>query len=389
MSQAVAQSLDLPQILNSALKKVAQLMAVDASYVYLGTNGHLVLEGYYGLRQQVAEQMKRIEINHGAISSIMERTELIIIRNMVDDGEPIFDPLAKGGYQSYVGIPLIMAGESIGVMGVATCFERHFTDREVELLTAIGREISIAVQNARLYEEASSARALRELEALRSELLANVSHELRTPLAAIKGFASSLLQPDVSFDQPTWHGFLQTIDKEADRLNRLIEELLVMSRLETGALTVKKQPHNLTEVIDLVRDRLDNLTSRHRLQIIIPRNLARLDVDEVRIGEVLTNLVENAVKYSEEGTVITVEAGPKSREVIVSVKDEGTGIPQELQLKVFDRFYQIDNTVASRKSGTGLGLCICHGIVEAHGGRIWLESEPGKGSKFSFSVPTA
>ena len=218
---------------------------------------------------------------------------------------------------------------------------------------------------------------------LATELLANVSHELRTPLSAIKGFASALLQPDVNFDQQTLHEFLQTIDAEADRLNRLIEDLLVMSRLDTGVLEVRKERRSLTEVIESIKDKLCNLTTRHRFQVLVPGNLPPVAVDD-RIGEVLTNLVENAVRYSAEGTQITLEAGLNGKGVIISVSDEGIGIPPELREKVFERFYQ----VVGHTPGTGLGLSICRGIVEAHQGKIWVESEPGKGARFSFSLPT-
>ncbi len=389
VSQVVAQSLDLSQILDSALKKVAESMNVDASYVSLGENSHLTLEGYYGFSKSVVEEIKDIEVDHGVISSIFQRGEPVIIGNITDNGDPFLASLSGGGYRSYVGIPLRAVGENIGVMGVATRAKRSFTPGEVELLVAIGREVSIAVRNSQLYEEASSARALRELDVLRTELLANVSHELRTPLAAIKGFASSLLQTDVTFDEPIWRDFLQTIDNEADRLNTLIEGLLMMSRLEARALEVRKQPNSLAKVIDSLKGRLTSITLRHRLQINIPPGLPRVQIDEGRIGEVLTNLVENAVKYSPKGTTITIEAYHDDGEVIVSVSDEGVGIPPELHQKVFERFYQANSPAVGHKPGAGLGLCICRGIVEAHGGGIWLESEPGRGTKFSFSIPTS
>ncbi|MDO8567764.1 MAG: ATP-binding protein [Dehalococcoidales bacterium] len=258
----------------------------------------------------------------------------------------------------------------------------------MELLTAIGREISIAVRNARLYEEASSAKALRELDTLRSEFLANVSHELRTPLAVIKGSATSLLQPDVEFDEPTRREFLQSIDKDADRLTRLVEDLLMMSRLDAGVLEIRTECHSLKEIVDSVRDRLEVVALKHQLRIHVPADLPDVMVDEGRIGEVLTNLVENAVKYSPEGTRIVVDAKSDGNEVILSVTDEGIGIPPELHQKVFERFYQRGSLVRGRRMGTGLGLTICRGIVAAHGGKIWVESEPDKGSKFSFSLLT-
>ena len=389
VSQAVSQSLDLQQIIDSALDKVAKSIAVAASYVYLFENDQLVLKGCYGLTPQLAAEINQ-EADRGIIGRVFKQAEPIVIDKIDASAEPSLAPLAKEGYQTYASVPLIIVGGSIGVMGVATVSEHHFTDREVGLLTAIGKEISIAVRNSQLYEEASSAKALRKLDALRTEFLANVSHELRTPLAVIKGSANSLLQPDVSFDEQTWREFLQSIDKDADSLNLLVEDLLMMSRLEAGALEVKKERCSLTRVVDSVKDRLDSLTPRHRLNIDIPHDLPPVVIDDVRIGEVLTNLVENAVKYSEKGSQINIEANTNGGNgVIVSVTDEGTGIPPELHQKVFDRFYQVEARKRGNRNGTGLGLSICRGIVEAHGGRIWVESEPQKGSKFSFSLPTS
>jgi two-component system sensor histidine kinase KdpD len=222
---------------------------------------------------------------------------------------------------------------------------------------------------------------------MRTEFLANVSHELRTPLAVIKGSANSLLQPDVIFDEQTRHDFLTSIDRDADTLTRLVDDLLIMSRLEAEALEVKKKPHRLIEVVDAIKDRLDNLTARHHLYVQIPDEIPPVSIDDSRIGEVLTNLVENAVKFSDDNTNITVAARRDGKEVIVSVTDEGIGIHAELQQKIFERFFQGEGRKTGRRKGTGLGLAICKGIVEAHGGNIWVESQPGRGAKFNFTLP--
>lgn len=242
-------------------------------------------------------------------------------------------------------------------------------------------------EHKRTKERTRETEALRELDRLRGELLANVSHELRTPLASIKGFTSTLLQPDVKWSEDEQRDFLQSIDQEADRLTRLINDLLDISRLEAGALTLEKCNCQISEILDSVSSRLANLTEHHQLGVRVPSGLSSVFVDEARIGQVLTNLVENATKYSREGRPITIEAQLADDRIIVSVADRGVGIPLELLDRVFDRFYQTESIVTGRKRGTGLGLSICRGIVEAHGGKIWVESKVGEGSRFSFSLP--
>jgi two-component system sensor histidine kinase KdpD len=160
-----------------------------------------------------------------------------------------------------------------------------------------------------------------------------------------------------------------------------------MSRLEAGALRLTKGNYHISEILDSVSSRLASLTEHHRLEVIVPSGLSPVFVDEMRIGQVPANLVENATKYSPEGSEITVEAQLDEDQITVSVTDRGEGIAPELLDRVFDRFYQAESIVTGRKSGTGLGLSICRGIIEAHGGRIWVESKLREGSKFSFSLP--
>jgi K+-sensing histidine kinase KdpD len=388
VSQAVAQTLDLQKIIDSALEKVAQCTGMEASFVYLRGKDRLKLTGHHGMSMKtVMDIPKELSGAGGIFGNTIEQSGPVIIEDLTKTNEPGLGFLRSGGYRSFAGVPLTILGESIGVLGVATDFNQSLNTTNIELLTGIGREIAIAVRNAQLYEEASSARALRELDTMRTEFLANVSHELRTPLAVIKGSANSLLQPDVIFDEQTRREFLVSIDKDADTLTRLVDDLLMISRLEADALEVRKKPNRLIDVICAIKDGLENLTLKHRLHIDIPEVIPTVEIDEGRIGEVLTNLVENAVKFSDDDTNIYIQALYEGDEVLISVADEGIGIPPELHQKIFERFFQGEGRKAGRRKGTGLGLAICQGIIEAHGGKIWVESQPGKGAKFSFSLP--
>jgi len=380
ISQHVSHSLDIPEIIKITLKLLSECLNLDACHIYLRENGSLKLKGNVGIVPP--GELKNIKWD---MIGTYIKDDAVLVFDFDKEKQP-FAYLKEKGIPSYVLLPLVVKNEAVGFIGLASKKSFSNLSNEKEMLSGIGRAVAIAIKNAQLYEEASSAKALRELDALRTELLANVSHELRTPLSAIKGYSSALLQPDVSFDQETLREFLQTIDKEADKLNRLISDLLIMSRLDSGTLEVKKTKQNLATVVDNIRDNLFNLTTKHILNIDIPENLPEVTIDD-KIGAVIINLVENAAKYSPEGTCITITAVLDDKYIVVTVKDEGAGVPEELKDKIFERFYQITDPQIGHKPGTGLGLSICQGIVEAHGGRIWVDSQIGKGSEFHFNIP--
>ena len=238
-------------------------------------------------------------------------------------------------------------------------------------------------------EETARVKELEAIDKLRSALIASVSHELRTPLAVIKGMADTLIQTDVEWDRETEQDYLRTINAESDRLTHIVNDLVQMSQLEAGMMKMVKSPSVLSVVILQLGNQLESLAASNELKIDIPRTLPPVMIDEVRIGEVIINLVSNALVYSGEGLPVILEASQYDNEVVVSVTDQGIGIPAEQLGKVFDRFYRLESGVSRRRGGTGLGLAICKEIVAQHGGRIWVESEVGRGSKFSFSLPFA
>jgi PAS domain S-box-containing protein len=235
--------------------------------------------------------------------------------------------------------------------------------------------------------KALKVEALTQLNKAKSELLSNVAHELRTPLQSIKGFIETLIEPDVKWSEKQQLEFLEEADKEVEVLNRLIRDLLDISRIESGKIKLDTQIYRLEEILDSAKARLTILMANHKLEIKIPSGLPAIVVDKMRISQVITNLVENATKFSPKGSVITISAKTCERDFVLAVSDQGVGMAQETMDKLFSRFYQAEQTNGEAKKGTGLGLSICRGIVEAHNGKIWVESSPGNGSVFSFSLP--
>jgi PAS domain S-box-containing protein len=226
---------------------------------------------------------------------------------------------------------------------------------------------------------------VREVDRMKSSLISTVSHELRTPLAAIKGYATTLLADDVHWDAVTQREFLSIISSETDRLSSLVTNLLDMSRIDAGNLTVSKVACNLEELIYRAAQRA-HPQPEDRLQVSIPPDLPLVYADPQRIEVVLRNLIENAAKYAGERSSIYITANVRAGNLVVRVDDEGPGIPAEESERIFDSFYQLENGLDRKSTGAGLGLAICRGFVNAHGGKIWVEPRK-RGACIAFSLP--
>lgn len=230
---------------------------------------------------------------------------------------------------------------------------------------------------------------IRSIERMKTAFVSTVSHELRTPLTSIKGFISTLLQDvDGFYDVDTVHEFYTIIDQECDRLTRLISDLLNVSRIEAGrALDLNPGPVDVSDVVEKVITAQKSYTNRHEFAIDLDPELPTIVADTDKIDQILTNLASNAIKYSPNGGTITVSGRKSDGMIRMAVTDQGMGIPKEHLEKVFDRFHRIDNRDTRKVGGTGIGLYLVKHLVEAHGGKIWVESEVGKGSSFIFELP--
>lgn len=393
ITQAVSQIIDLDEILNTALDKAMDMLRIRHGGIALISRdgARLDLRVFRGYGKELGGIVSRFRTDRGIIAELLQSKAPVFIESVADDPRlqhgMMAEIIRKERLKSAMFVPLEARGRILGILGVYTEHERALLPGERQILITIGHAISTAIENARLLEEASRARALEETDRLRAAFLASVSHEMRTPMTAIKGLASSLVQPDIKWDEETQKDFLRTIDQESDRLMRIVSDILDMSKIEAGAMKLDVMPTTPAQIILQLRSRFDRLPGDHRVEMVLPPTLPPVLADEVRIGQVITNLIENAASYSPDGAPIIVQAYLSGDEVIVSVRDQGQGIRPEHLEKVFDRFYRLEENVKRRKSGIGLGLAICKGIVEAHGGRIWVESEVGKGSTFSFALP--
>ncbi|MGQ0608642.1 MAG: sensor histidine kinase [Chloroflexota bacterium] len=258
---------------------------------------------------------------------------------------------------------------------------------EARLLDTAAGQLAVAVERERLRERATQAEILRRTSELKSALLHAVSHDLRTPLSSIIGAAGSMLQADVEWSPDERRDFLETIDQEAQRLNRIVGNLLDLSRIQGGTLVPALDWHDPVLVLREALHRLTPSTREHRLIISVPDDLPPVFIDPVEIDQVIANLVENAVKYTPRGGEIAVSAAVAEGELRVSVADEGPGVSKEALPRLFEPFYRAPS--ASTVRGSGLGLAVARGLVDAHGGRIWAEDGDGRGARFTFVIPSA
>jgi two-component system sensor histidine kinase KdpD len=281
---------------------------------------------------------------------------------------------------------LLGAQGRIGVLGVRPDDPRRFHDAEQRaLLDVFAGQIASALERSRLAEQAQRANLEMEAERLRSSLLSSVSHDLRTPLSVITGAASALLQSEPEIAAEARRDLAETIHEEALRLNRLVRNLLEMTRLASGAVKIAKEWQPIEGVIGASLGRLEEQLRGRKVDVRVPSDLTPVPIDDLLIEQVFINLLENAAKYTPNGTPIDISAHRDRDTVVVEIADRGPGIPGDLVDRIFEKFYRLPRESAG--GGAGLGLAICRAIVEAHGGRIWAENRDGGGAIFRFTLP--
>ena len=285
--------------------------------------------------------------------------------------------------------PMIRGNTVIGAIGTSRREPKPFDDKQVALIKTFADQAVIAIENARLFEEISQkSRDLEIASQHKSQFVANMSHELRTPLAAILGYAELMQEGFYEPQGPRSLDALTRIRSNGKHLLGLINTVLDIAKIESGQFTLNMAEYAIENVVETVRSATEALAQSKKLSLTtdVAKSLPVGLGDEQRLTQVLLNLVGNAIKFTDTGEIL-IAAKAVNGHFAVSVRDTGPGIPQGDQGRIFEHFHQVDSSLTKAKGGTGLGLAIAKEIVEMHGGRIWVESTVGKGSKFQMDIP--
>ncbi len=274
----------------------------------------------------------------------------------------------------------------VGALGIKLAGARPLDPWQLQLLRTFAAQLGSALERAQLAEAAQLAQIQIQAERLRSSLLSSVSHDLRTPLGVITGATGTLLEHERYLAPEARRDLLESVHEEAERLNRLVGNLLDMTKLASGTLLPQKELHPLDEIVGVTMNQVEHRLGGREVKIVLPADLPPLPVDAVLMEQVLINLLENALKYTPPGSVLEITARRTKDAVEVAVADRGPGVPLGEHLQIFDKFYRLSPTRSV--GGAGLGLAICRGMVEAHGGRIWVEDREGGGAIFRFTIPS-
>jgi signal transduction histidine kinase len=393
VAQAVNSTVDLETVLTTIVAKATQLSSTDAGaiYVFDDAEHEFRLRATYGLPDSIVSELRdsHIRVGQTGISEAIERRAPIQVPDVLSDPSITLDIIVRAGFRALLYVPLLGAEKIIGALVVRRKQPGEFPKSTIELLQTFAAQSVVAIQNARLFSEiAEKSRQLAEASQHKSQFLANMSHELRTPLNAILGYTE--LMTDGAYGEPSekMMGVLRRLESNGRHLLGLINDVLDLSKIEAGQLVLDLSDYSVQDIAQTVRSTLEPLAADKKLafKVEVAPQLPSGRGDGRRLTQVLINLVGNAIKFTDAGEV-AIKADANNGSFHVSVRDTGPGISAADQARLFQEFQQADNAITKKKGGTGLGLAISKRIIEMHGGRIWVESEPGQGSTFAFTLP--
>jgi signal transduction histidine kinase len=384
---------DLKVVLDTLLQSAGRLCDADMGAITQRKGDQFYRAVAFGLPDEFIDVVKddpiELSRNSGSGRALLEG-KVIQIEDVEADPEYTFSPaLQFGRFRTLLGVPMLRDGLPAGVLTLMRKSVRPFTDKEIGLVSTFADQAAIAIENTRLFGEIQDkSRQLEEASKHKSQFLANMSHELRTPLNAIIGY-TELITDGVYGETPEKvQDALKRITANSRHLLGLINDVLDLSKIEAGQLTLALDDYSMKDVVHSVYGAVEPLAADKKIafKAEIAPDLPSGRGDERRLTQVLLNLVSNAIKFTDTGEV-AIKASARNGHYSVSVVDTGPGISEADQAKLFQEFQQADNSITRKKGGTGLGLAISKRIIEMHGGRIGLQSQVGRGSTFSITLP--
>jgi signal transduction histidine kinase len=385
---------DLQTVLNALVESAARLCDAEMGAIMRPKGSAFDFAANYGFSQEMTTLLatKRVPIGRGTLAgrTAYEGRPVHIPDVLADPEYTYAEGQTVAGYRSMLGVPLLRDETSIGVVILVRKVARPFTEKQIKLVTTFADQAVIAIETVRLFDEIQDkSRQLAEASQHKSQFLANMSHELRTPLNAILGYTELLIDKVYGEMPEKMQDVLQRIDSNGRHLLGLINDVLDLSKIEAGQLNLVLGEYSLKNVVHTVFSAVEPLAKEKRLafNVEVPPDLPPGYGDERRLTQVVLNLVGNAIKFTDVGEVV-IKATKVNGSFEVTVRDTGPGISEADRAKLFQEFQQADNSITRKKGGTGLGLAISKRIIELHGGKIWVESDLGHGSTFSFTLPT-
>jgi GAF domain-containing protein len=393
VGQAINSTLDVETVLTTIVAKAVQLSGTEAGAIYTFEESHqeFRLRATHGMDEAViaAIRDRRIGVGETAIGKATAERAPIQIPDVLKETSIVLDIVVRAGYRAVLIVPLLRPDQIVGALVVRRKTAGEFPKSTIELLETFADQSVLAIQNARLFREIEEkGRELEIASKHKSQFLANMSHELRTPLNAILGYTELMLDSIYGEPSDKMRTVLERLQSNGRHLLGLINDVLDLSKIEAGQLTLSLGDYSLGDVVHGVMSAVEPLAAEKRLafKAEVAPDLPGGRGDERRLSQVLLNLVGNAIKFTDKGEV-AIRAFATNGAFTVAVCDTGPGIAAADQAKIFEEFQQADSSITRKKGGTGLGLSIAKRIIEMHGGRIWVESEPGKGSTFCFTLP--
>lgn len=390
ISSTVRRSLDVTEVLSTTVTALGKAARVDRCYIRLADKdrGGEVTEVAYEWDSPGTHALREFS------DLLMPVSDLAASERQTSWSDDVLEDerLPNGQRSRFVeqqtratlAAPLEWGDELLGVVGFHSKTPRRWVEADIALIEAAAREVSIALNHARRFSAAvETAEKLRQVDELRSDFVAMVSHELRSPMTVVAGIADILKKRQSALTAEQRSELIDTLGREARRLTRLVSEVLDLEAIEQGGMELQLGEVDLAS---LAREAVTDAGAAERIDLTVARGDVVVVADSDRVKQVLLNLISNAVKFTEDSSSIAVRVLPEERTVRVEVFDQGPGISEENQLRLFQRFSRLDDST-QRKPGSGLGLYLSRSIVEAHGGEIWVESAPGQGATFSFRLP--